>query len=679
MKQILQRDFRDCGVTCLSYLIQFYHGYVPIETLRDDTLTNQEGTNAYFLVETLKKYQFDSYGLKTTYDALKQFSLPAILHVVLDNGMHHFVVLTKVQGNRVTLMDPASGKKVLSKIELEHIWDGVILLAIPRGMIPRLPKPKSVFSHLFFLTKKENKLLVFLFLFGLFLAILSILTSFYLKIGMQYVFVLEKKEFTRLLIAFGFLFFFKMICQYGKESFTLYLDRNVDANYLFLFLSHLLKLPIFKFQSFHESELLTRVEEAKEVKDLFLSIWITFSLEVFLGMAAFGVLFVIEWHLSVLLFLGMFSYLLFSLFLMKPFYQVVLERLETKKKWNEMVYEKIHLFLTMKHFHQTKMALENLEDSLCEKEGEWDYQKRKTLWFQASKNFFLEFLFFLLMTYGILLVGQGKLTIYDFLTFQSLYFYFVNPLKELADIAPKFCYMKGILRKISETMSLEEEKVIFKEAILPPSIEVKDFSFSYNEIEDQIKQLSFKIKAKEHVFVDGPSGSGKSTFCKILNKELSGYLGSITLSGKDLEDYTLSEIRSSIVYLSQNEAIFSGTIRENILFGCEDDSSFDLICQICFLEEIVCHKPLRYESVINESSISGGEKQRILLARALLQKGSLYLFDEALSEVEEEMERKIILGIRKQLKGKTVLYISHRNQGDAFERRISFVSKKRRA
>ncbi len=97
MKQVLQRDYKDCGISCLSYIIQFYKGYVPFMRLREDTHTDGNGCSAYDLVETLKKYQFDAYGLQTNYEGLKEVLLPAIIHVVLQNGMHHFVVLTRFE------------------------------------------------------------------------------------------------------------------------------------------------------------------------------------------------------------------------------------------------------------------------------------------------------------------------------------------------------------------------------------------------------------------------------------------------------------------------------------------------------------------------------------------------------------------------------------------------------
>ena len=125
------------------------------------------------------------------------------------------------------------------------------------------------------------------------------------------------------------------------------------------------------------------------------------------------------------------------------------------------------------------------------------------------------------------------------------------------------------------------------------------------------------------------------------------------------------------MYLSQQERLFTGTIKENILFGSSEED-FVKVCQICNLESMVSKRPLRYESKIEPSMVSGGERQRILLARTLLKKASFYLLDECLSEVDEDQEVEIIKKIRKYLKGKTLLYISHKNHEELFERSLTW-------
>jgi len=377
--------------------------------------------------------------------------------------------------------------------------------------------------------------------------------------------------------------------------------------------------------------------------------------------------------LSILVICGMLIYFGIGLLTSKAFYHLVLKNMDLKEHWNETLLEILKLFSTMKHLNETEYRLEEIENTFCETNKATRKMERKALWYQFFRTNFLEVLFFLITTYGILLIGKKELTILDFITFQSLYIYFITPIKELTDIGPKLFYLKGVLGKISETMHWKTEELSSKkEVVTNPNILVKNLTYSYNKMENIFKNVTFEITAKEHIFLDGKSGCGKSTFCKILHRDLEKYEGEILISSKNLKDYQLNQIRSSIIYLSQHESLLTATIKENILFGSMENKRFEEIIKICEIESIVFKRPFRYETKVNNETLSGGERQRIMLARTLMKEGSIYIFDECLSEVEKKLEIKIIKKVREFLKDTIIIYISHTDNSKYFERRINF-------
>jgi len=674
MKSIEQRDFKDCGVTCLEYIIEYYKGYVPIEKLREATFTNQNGTTAYHLVETLKKYGFDSYGQKIRYKDLEDIIFPCIVHLILSNGMNHFAVLVKCNEKEVLLMDPAFGKRKLSKEDFTGIWDGIVLLAIPETIIPKIPKDKSIILHVLSFLKKQKKLFLIIVICSIFTSFLSIFLNFYFKIGVEKVSFLEHKELCSLILLFAAFTSFKILFSYIKNYFTIYVNKNIEVEYLYTFVTHLLKIPMKKFSTYHEGELMTRMEEVREIKDLFQEICVTFFLEGFLSITSILILFQLNQKLSIMIVIGMLGYLFIGVLTSKFFYQLVRKNMIIEQEWNESILENFKLFPTMKHLNQTNYQIEKVENHLCNFIKEKKSIEKKALTYQWIKTNYLEILFFCITTLGIFLIKKTELTLIDFITFQNLYLYFINPIKELTDIGPKFCYMKGILSKISETMAWQEESLIEeKESNIILSIKVDNLSFTYNQISQIFSQINFEINEGEHIFLDGKSGCGKSTFCKILHREENSYEGEIFLGNKNLKDYELSVIRKSILYLSQNETIFRGTIKENILFGSSENERFEEITKICEIESIVSKRPFRYETKIYEDTLSGGEKQRIMLARILMKEASVYILDECLSEVERKLEIKIIKNIRELLKNKIIIYISHTDNSKYFERRIHFA------
>lgn len=670
MKEIRQRDYKDCGVTSMEYIIEYYKGHIPIEKLREDTYTTTQGTTAYHIVETFRKYHFDSYGQKVEFNELNQLILPCIVHLVLENGMEHFAVLCKVKKNEVYLMDPAYGKRKLNQNEFENIWDNIVILAIPGTIIPKINSKKKALSLLLHLIYKEKKYIFFLVLFSLIISLLTIFSGLYVKIIMEYL-ESSSKIFYKLVICFGGLYFFKILLSYMKNYLKIYLNKNIELDYMYTFLSHLFSLPLEKFLTYHEGEIMTRVEEAKEIKDLFESICITFFLELILSLFSIIVLCNLNFSLSLILVCGMTLYFLLSFLSSKKIYYLVLEAMDIDRLWHENILNNIRMYSSIKHLHNEIFLHDVIENNLCVSiKDNTKIQK----WIQiihTTRESFLEILFFILLTYGLFQLKNNQLLFIDFLAFQSLYLYFISPIKELSDIFPKFYYFKGIFQKMNETMCLNVEKIEHATKIPPLKIEFKNVSYSYTPYQSTFKNITFSIPEKGHIFLAGKSGAGKSTICKIIHADITDYEGEILIHEKNLKDYTLSELRVSVVYLSQNECIVNGTIEENILFGDNKTPLFDSVCKICEMEEIVNKRPSRYNTKIFNESVSGGEKQRIILARTLLKTGSFYIFDECLSEVEEDMEKRIIQKIRKYLADKTLIYISHNDHSSLFDRRIT--------
>ena len=177
--------------------------------------------------------------------------------------------------------------------------------------------------------------------------------------------------------------------------------------------------------------------------------------------------------------------------------------------------------------------------------------------------------------------------------------------------------------------------------------------------------------------IKGQSGKGKSTLCKLLNRSLELNNGSILIGEKNINDYSLKTIRNNIIYVGQKEFLYTDTIKNNIMFYNDDLEKFDKVCKICLIDEIVEKRKFRYDfGICNDSSnISGGEKQRIILARGLMNNFEVLILDEALSETDYEMEAKIIKNILKSYSDKTILYISHKKQDNLFERVIEIGGK----
>lgn len=672
MKEIKQRDKKDCGVACIQYLMIYYGGYVPLEDLRRDTLTSVQGTNAYYLIETLKKYHFDVKGLKITADNLKEIILPCIVHVILPNGFHHFMVLEKIQEKTITVMDPAKGRRKLSKKEFLSIWDFVVIEAYPYKKITKLPKEKKIFNVLFHYLFHEKKYFVEILIIEFITILLTLISSFYLKIGYQELNFLEWSQFLiYLIIPFGVLTLLKNSLELLKELLKITMSKNIEVKFMYAFLYHLFHIPLRNVSSYEDGEILSRIEETEEIKTLFIDIGITLCFDFLLGLTSLIILYQISYKLTLWLFTGLVIYVLVGFLSSKTTYHVVLENIENEAIWKEKVLETIHFIPTMKHLNQVSYFLKQIELSLCERVSILVKHQKKLLGISRFKNTYTDILLFILCTYGLYLIKIKELSLINFITYESLYIYFLNPIKDLMDLVPKFNYMKGILVKISDYTNIKEEKEEKNYSNIDNSISAQNLSVSFYD-QPIIMNKTFQINASEHVLLKGKSGCGKSTICQILLKEIDSYTGTILIGKHNLKDYSVQDLRSNLVYLSQQEPLLNTSLKENILLGrTVPESKLNEVLQICHIEEIVSKKALRFDSHITDNSVSGGEKERIILARTLLSDARIYILDECLGEVESSLEEDIIHHIQDYLKTKTLVYISHRNWCNLFERSIS--------
>jgi len=144
---ILQKDSKDCGICCIQSILKYYDGYASLEKIRKDTYSCNKGTSAFHIVETLKKYGFDCYGAKVKKENFKKekIPLPAIVHVVLDNGLNHYIVLYEIRKENVILMDPAFGKRVMSMTDFFWMWTEVAIIMYPKNSIICMPKETASF------------------------------------------------------------------------------------------------------------------------------------------------------------------------------------------------------------------------------------------------------------------------------------------------------------------------------------------------------------------------------------------------------------------------------------------------------------------------------------------------------------------------------------------------------
>ena len=670
---VKQNDSSDCGSACLSSIIKYYQGFIPLEKIRLDTKTTRKGVTAYNLVETAKRYGFDAYGVKLTDFNLDDIVLPVIAHLSLSNGLFHYVVIYKLKKNDIWLMDPESGIKKISREEFMKKWTKIIIVLYPVNKIPKYP-PVPKISEIFKTALKDEKKLFFnLILTSILETILIIITSFSFKSLMQVASSHDKHYLYLIIGLFLILYLIKNITNYLKNNLENYLNKNLDIKIILPFVLHIFRLPLIAITNRSTGEIITRISEMNNIKDFFSQIIITVFLDLVFMLSAAVVLVNINKELFDYLLLFSGCYLGLGFLFTKIDYEFINENIVAETNLNASLVEKIGAFESLKNINQGEYLNKDIEYkivSYLRKGFIYNCFKNKM---RLSKNLLDELGNFIIISLAFILILNNQLTLIDLITFTSLMGYFKDPIKQMIELLPKYNYLKITFNKISEFIYLEEEKLDLIEKFFNGPIKIENISYTYNNFDYPLKNFNLEINQGEKVYLKGRSGRGKSTLCKLLVRLYDDYQGQITINNINIKDYSLNTLRSNIAYVSQSEKIFSDTIKNNICLDKKCNIKImEKVMDICGLDDVIKSKPLRLETKLDEGgfSLSGGEKQRLILARTLYQNKPIIILDEAISAVDEEGEISILNQINNNFPNLTLIFITHHDLPIRFDRQV---------
>ena len=674
MKIIRQRDEKDCGVCSLLSIIRYYKGNVPLEQLRLDAKTSNEGTTAWNLIVASKKYGFDAMGMQV--ENIRDIKrLPAIAHMNLKKGFNHYVVIEKITKDKIILMDPAKGKVIKSLCEFQNEWSGVVLLFYPKQKIVVLKNEVTLFKIFKKIFASEKKIIKIIVLVSFLLTIFTIVLGYYFQMfNSLYMDKYPINYLKVLVIIFSSITCLKLFLTYYRSYLENHLNKNIDCLITSDFLKHLFNLPLKVITSRKSGEILSRVNELTSIKGLITEIFITYSLDFLLVLITTFLLISINSNLFLILFLTTMIYLFIGIITKKSVFEKAYQNISYEAELNNTILENIKMINSIKNLDSVDNTLNKVEEKLTE----YLYDTYKlNIYLNKTKIFKIscyEVGQFLISTYGFYLVYNGIINIVDLITFNTLLSFYFEPLKNIIDCIPKYSFMKASISKINDFFSIKKENLGTATATDGYGISINHLKYSYNKYQNILDDVNITINEGQFILLQGASGTGKSTLCNILNKNITDYSGDVILGKFNYKDISIKTIRDNITYVGQNENIFTGTIKENIILDNKiSDIDLNKVCKICKVDDIISKKTFRLESVIgsDEGNISGGEKQRIILARAVLKNSNILILDEALSEVDINLELEILKNIRESYKNKTIIYISHKKYPNIFDEVIN--------
>ncbi len=529
---------------------------------------------------------------------------------------------------------------------------------------------KAVFKRLFEYLKPYINRLIFAFICMIAVGALSALAAYLIKPALDDIFISKNKHMLALLpFAIMGTYFFKGLFTFLQGYQTHYISEKILFNIRNQLFSHLLYLPTKFFDKFHSGELMSRLlNDTEQVQNSIANVIPNTIREFFTILGLLSVLYINNWKLAIVA----------SVIFPVAVYPVVIfgkkmKRLG-KKRQISIASLTTHIQEALINIRLVKaFATEKQESKIFEeKSDEFLNIKLDTIKIDEVTSPLMEFIGSLgiafLIWIGGYLVFKGEITVGGFFSFITALFMMYKPFKVLArannDINTSIASIERIFEVIDKTKEQSKSGGVEFNGI-KRGLEFKNVSFRYPETKDfAVKDINLTVDAKSVVAFVGESGGGKSTLLELIPRYYDPDKGIITIDGIDMKDFNLESLRKKIAIVSQRIFLFNRTVKENIAYGKEGLSDNEIVeaAKMAYAHDFIVKLKGGYDTNLQEQGVilSGGEKQRIAIARAIVKNPDILILDEATSALDSESEQIVQLALKNLMKDRTVLMAAHR-------------------
>lgn len=672
---VIQDGAKDCGASCLLSIIRYYGGNISKEKLIDMTKTTKDGTTFFGISSaaeslglTTKSYKVDDI------DKIKKI-IPPILCQINNNGYNHFIIIYKIYNNHLLIMDPSKGKEVIDLFDFNNIWTGYIML-FEKNLPLINNKENKIFGKIIKEVIIKNKgNILFITILSLIITTSTCLASFYSEVVFDKVIDTEINNLIFITLIFFILFIIKNITNFIRNHLLIYLNQKLDISIILNAFSKIILLPYRYYKNKTTAEVLSRINDLSYVKKFISKIIITIFLDTLVFIIAFIIIYTINRKILNIFILTEILYLIIILIFNKTIKKYTTQSQKNIALINNAIVESVSSFETIKGL--------NIEDNMIYKFSQ-NYSKALNTNYNLEKlnntisllkEFITDISLLLINFCSFKLIMTNHLTIGNYMTITMLSNYLIYPIRNIINLTEEYHYVKNSITRANNLFEVEDENIYDdKKLEINGNIKITNLKYTFNNKNYILKNINLFIKDKDRVILLGPSGSGKSTILKILYKYLEVDRKTVYINGYDINDYSLIDIRKNITYISQNEIIYNDTIRNNIILDREvSEIDYLNICHLLHIDDIVKDNILGYDYILEENAInlSGGQRQKIILARSLLKRSNIIMIDEGFSQIDIETEREILQNIFRYFYNKTFIVISHRTENlDLYNRII---------
>lgn len=669
-KFVLQENMYDCGVAALKTIfLQYGKKIKSNDVVRK---TTSQGTTAYELISSSKKLGLNAKGVRTTLDNLTIKHLPCIAHIIKDKNYFHYIVIFEKNNKNKTLviLDPAIGIKTITYEEFNEETTNIFILFDDKKM--QKEKDKRFKNVIKSLLKINKNIIIKSILLSIFYIIMTILFNYYFKV------ILEKLELNNVLI-YSFIIFLlivllKNIIYNLKNKTFLKLNMRIDKTITNNLINHIIYLPKKEYLNKTVGELSIILNDIYNFKLVISKLFIIFSVDMILIIFSLIIIGIYK-----IIYLLPFILIIIILLLIAFKYKNIFNNNYLKCKNSQIFYNsKFIEYLTS--YNSIKNL--NIEEKITGKLKKYSKVNRNDefIYVKSGNNYsfinnILIDLFYVILIF-LMVFTTSNITTIVFIS--SMYYLILDTTLSICEVISMYDTFEISIYKVLDLFDLEKEEINHLNKINIEKLEFNNINYAYDD-KKILTDLSFNLEKDNKIFITGRSGSGKSTLMNLLLKYLIPDDGNIKINNTDINNINNGVIRNSITYVGQDESLFTSSISENLSLVNSSSKKINKAIDTCLINDIYKKNNINSYYILEENglNLSKGERKRLLIARSLLKRSNLIIFDESFNEIDVETERKILNNIFKNYPEKKVIMISHRlNNKDLFDKCYELKNKK---
>ena len=665
---IMQMEYVECGAASLAMILAYHGKYVPLEQVRRDCGVSRDGSKASNLMTAAENYGLVAEGYRWSVESvMTKAHIPCIIHW----NMAHFVVLRGFGKNKAYLNDPGLGEITVSMEEFNRSFTGIVLEFRPGENFVRDGKMPTVGGYLRSKAAQYRSGLVFLALDALAVALIGLMTPVYQRIFTDVMLNSKQeweKQFFLTLLLLGVL---ELVSDLLRETHIYRIQGNMAMRSNTGFFRHLLNLPTEFYQQRSVGDLISRLTMNSTIAELLVRKITPVAIQLVMVLIYFGALFSLS---PVAAFLGAFALagnILTTWFLARFTLQSQQRRMNSQMRMDAAMISGIDMIETIKSSGVANGYFSRWAGQQADVNAGRTRENSITVWMTGLATFMLDLTNALVLSVAAWSIIHGYTTVGLILVLQTLIQKLTAPAQDLSQVSKNTRELATSIQKVEDVMNYAEDEA-FPVRTLPEGDKIQPLdggiafehvTFGYSRVAPPLlDDFSFAVQPGQRIAVVGASGSGKSTVAKLLTGTVLPWSGEVLFDGRMRASIPKTQFTDAVAIVSQESTLFEDTVSNNIRMWDTKLSSTAVVQaarEACIHDDILM-LPGGYDYVVRSGgkNFSGGQCQRITIARALARNPKVLILDEATSVLDAKTEHVIMENIK--ARKLTAVIVAHR-------------------